>query len=212
MVIIGLLGILGFIAYDQYYNKDTEKPNNLVIEEDKPQVLTEDEALQIGKSLYLNARDNYYNVCTLAQKGAVDTYDYEDENLVKSEKGEKYTDITDYILNNTIFTEKALKQWEKTNKKILKTNDNRYYISSNQEDCGQGYISDSTEIKVIKIKEDKIKYEINEYFCESESESTNNCLNTKENLEKITTNFTIVKENEVWKIYDYTDSYNEYLR
>jgi len=87
---------------------------------------------------------------------------------------------------------------------------NEYFIRDGVGDCYQGLSEKSTKISIDDMDDKKIVYNITERYCDlrhwDECEGNNAEYGTD-----IDTKFTIVKDNNEWKVEDFTDSYTKYL-
>ena len=219
ILIILLLGALGYIAYDKVFTKETKKPEKTQTKvEEQPKLLSNEEALEIGKKLYLEARDNvykYYGTVLSIDRNVCYTYinnQMEQQNCDTVDPSNLYYKVSDKDFKN-IFTQNGINQFEKfmtidhTGKFIIYNND--YYIFGNI--SGQYTVDENvTKITVNKIEKDNIVFDVTETCFDlshyAEYEAGNNQYGTQ-----INSIFKIVKENDVWKIEDYTDAYTKYL-
>lgn len=193
VLIIVVLG--GYIVYDKVLNKEINEPVKTEKKEEKVELLTNDEALKIGKELYIKTRDIAYNHKNSMQVDTNICYLNENEQMVQTECGDvTFNKVTDNSFKNN-FTAKGLKQYEENAYEYggggFVVNNGDYYIKPYKFGAFNGpWDTDVTEIIVKSIEENSIILEAVETF----------------DTDTINTTFTIVKENDAWKIDDYTDA------
>ena len=198
VLVLLVLGMGGYIVYDKTVIKQNNESDKNVQTEKKleePSLLTNDEALETGKNLYIKTRDIAYNQ---GNEMKVDTnvcYSYENEQMTQTTCNDfTFNKVTDTSFKND-FTAKGLKQYEQKATEyggggfVIYNGD--YYIKPYKWGPFNGpWDTDATKITVKEINEDNILLEATETF----------------DAETINTTFTIVKENNQWKMDDYTDA------
>ena len=206
ILVVLLLGALGYIVYDKAFTKEetkdevtTSKKTEEVVKE--PQLLTSEEALSIGKDLYIKTRDIAYNQSGNMQVDENVCYAYENNQMKQVVCGDfPINKVTDVSFKNN-FTAKGLKQYEEKATEyggggfIVYNND--YYIASYKFGPFDGlWNTDAVKFEVKQINENIITLEATETFGDDVGEPLN----------LIKTSFTIAKENGNWKMDDYTDA------
>lgn len=219
ILLLALLGLGGYVGYDKFIaEKSSEETLKPEINEEKNN-LSEDLALSLGKNLYTDLRDVAYNICALGSRSVSGVCYYLNNGKMEQDntcqKGEMpYYLIADTNYKNS-FSSNGLKQYENymksENSGKLEINNNEYYIRDGLGDCQQGWSEKSTKISIDNMTDNKITYNITERYCDlghfDECEAGN-----MEYAKDIDTSFTIIKEDNEWKVDDYTDSYNKYLK
>ena len=198
ILVLLVLGLGGYIVYDKTMTKESSESDGTVQTEKKveePTLLTNDEALEIGKDLYIKTRDIAYNQ---GNKMQVDTsVCYSNENGQMNQ-----TTCSDFTVNKVSdvsfknnFTTNGLKQYEQKATEyggggfVVYNGD--YYIKPYKWGPFNGpWDTDATKFTVKQINENNIVLEATETF----------------DTETINTTFTIAKENNQWKMDDYTDA------
>ncbi len=209
ILVLAVLGLGGYIIYDKLLNNEvkepvkTEKKDKIKIEKD---ILSEDEALKLGKERYEYVRDGLF-LCGYKQ------VKYDDSKLFAwNENGKQITGDLNYAKITNIedikanLTEHSFLNWIKA--LDIKQDGNDYYIYVGGCGIGPDYAYDKFEIKIKDIKTNTITYSIDEYFY---IEDNNGIVEDINKAEKCTTDFEIIKEDNSWKIKEYTDSYTNYL-
>lgn len=202
-LVLIILGLSGYIVYDKFFKKEEKENKENIKAEEKvkePTLLTNDDALNIGKELYIKTRDIAYNhgVIANSEKMTIDT-----NNCYSNENGSMTkTTCDDFTFNKVLdnsfkenFTAKGLQQYEESAVEFggggFAIYNNEYYIKPYKWGPFNGpYDIAKTKITVKEINENTITLEATETFGD----------------ETINTTFTIAKINNQWKMDDYTDA------
>ena len=197
VLVLVVLGLVGYIVYDKFIVEDVNEPIK-VEKKSKTSLLNKEEALKIGKERYEYVRDGLYScgyekVKTDANKGI----NVVDNTMVPGNQFLKIANI-DEIKSN--LTEHAYLDWVK--EPYIQKYENDYYINL---ECGErpDYARDEYQIEVKEIKENNIIYSISEYFYSVDGGG--NVVEDINKAEKNVINFELVKEDNMWKIKEYTD-------
>ena len=199
ILVLLVLGLSGYIVYDKMLSsegidtKKTIETENSTVEQ--PKLLTNDEAIAIGQDLYIKTRDIAYNQGQKLQVDKSNCYVEENGQVVKAA-------CDDFTLNKVIdvsfknnFTTKGLKQYEQNAVDyggggfVIYNGD--YYIKEYKWGPFDGpWDTNATKISVKEINENNIVFVATETF----------------GTKLMNTTFTIAKENNQWKMDDYTDA------
>lgn len=232
-LIIVIAALTGYIVYDKTFSKEDEEEKTEIKEEIQKEeetvkeenteeketvvLLNNDEAIKIGKELYLKAKDLY--ICQLQKiTGSYsgwfeDSTEYSITNGVPSViasnseiYGFGYTKLKTDVSNKAkgIFTSEGLKNFlnqENTDNKGWVAQDNSGNLYCKGYLSRSGYkLLDEIGIIVSKNEESEITFTVTDYMSlvwdSSNIVSTNNT-------------FIIKKENDTWKIESYIDSCDE---
>ena len=219
ILLLAVIGLGGYIVYDKVFSLEKTKEESTKEETNEDNVmLSGDLALALGKKLYENARNVAYNICALGSISVSDTCYYFNNGKMEQDSTCQKGEVPYYLVVNTNykndFSNNGLKQYENymqtQNAGKFAISNNAYYIRDGLGDCQQGWSEKSFKIAVDNILNDKITFNVTERYCDlghfDECEAGN-----MKYAKDINTTFTIVKENNDWKIEDYTDSYDKYL-
>jgi len=204
ILVLVILGLGGYIVYDKVLNKEVKEPVKTEKKdkvETKKDILSEDEALKLGKERYEYVRDGLF-LCGYKQ------IKYDDSKLFGwNDNGKHTTGDLDYAKITNIediksnLTERTFLNWIKA--LDIKQDGSDYYIYVGGCGIGPDYPYDKFKIKVKDIQKDHITYSIEEYFYTMDN---NGIIEDINKAKKYTTDFEIVKENDMWKIKEYTDA------
>ncbi len=232
VLLLALLGLGGYVVYDKIALKEPQKFDSTEKKSEKqPNLLSNEEAIRIGQDLYLKTRDLYYggvsklmnneNYDFTWRENSVDNYVVENGVATKTdiEKTDgcglyKYPDEVAIAIKN-LFTESGLDKFLdnelKYNKRwVVKDNSDNFYMLG----ClsRSGVISlDEITIKPTNIGENNISFIVSDYMFEAGLDESEYNINSSK-ATKLDNTFKIVKENDSWKVEDYTDSYDKYLQ
>lgn len=207
ILVLMVLGLGGYIVYDKVLNKETSEPVKAE-KKDKTSnvnVLSQDEALKLGKERYEYIREGLY-LCGYKQIKWDDSKLFAWTDTGKQTTGDlsyaRITNIEDIKSNLTTHT---YLNWLKA--LDIKQEGNEHYIYVGGCGISPDYAYDKFKIGVKDIQENSITYSVDEYFYTSDN---NGIVEDINKAEKYTTDFEIVKENGTWKIKEYTDASNGY--
>lgn len=243
-LVIVIVALSGYIIYDKVtegnVKTDIKDTSNETLEDndtlgevkEEPEVektttLSNDEAIKIGKELYLKAKGLY--ICQM-QKITGDnnwfenTTEYSVSNGVASVipngsdmQGFGYNKVKSDVSNkiSALFTsdglEKYLNQEVMDNKAWLaKDNSGIFYCKSYLSRSGTRELSE-IGISVSNIEEDEISFAVTDYMGRAGLNESEYNVNSQ-SIAKKTNSFKIELENGTWKIDEYTDSYSELLK
>ena len=195
LIIMCLLGVVGYLVYENYYKEKeeipTEKINDEIKEETPKKEMSKEDALLLGTNLYNGAYELYNGRANFS----LNTEDSTDCD------GEMCSLITNFDnVTNNIFTESAKKEFERNAKTIRKI-DGKFYYLDNFELNPNSYIE--TNFEVSKITEDKVTFKAISDYCISDENT--NC----QNKESETKKFVIVKENNKWLVDEFINPVKE---
>lgn len=228
-LIIVIAALTGYIVYDKTFSKENEEEKTEIkeeiqneeetVQEEKETVvlLNNDEAIKIGKELYLKAKDLY--ICQLQKitgnysEWFENSTQYSITNGVPSviaSNSENYgfgyiklkTDVSSKAKG--IFTSEGLKNFlnqENTDNKGWVAQDNSGNLYCKDYLSRSGYKElDEIGILVSKNEENEITFTVTDYMSTVMDSS---------NVVSANNTFKIKKENDTWKIESYIDSYSE---
>jgi len=232
LLIFIILGLSGYITYDKIIKKE-ENVKNIQAEKEsaepkeiKENVLTNEQAIEEGKKLYPIVRNMYFGQIKLSENdkdnsklidGNTEYKISDDGTATITKQGDighsKFNSKVNDKINKT-FTKTGLERFlmdQKNNNKnwIIRDKDENFYINGYLSHSGTITIDDFN-IKPIDIQSNEISFVVSDYhFLHGLPDSEYNVNSSK--ATKIDNIFTIKKENNEWKVDDYTDSYNTYL-
>lgn len=203
-LILIILGLGGYIAYDKVINKETEEPAKEEKNEVKDNTISNEEALAMGKEKYEFAREGLY-LCGWKQV-KYDTnkhYSYSDTGMkeVSDGTGAEYAKITNIEDIKSNLTKHAFIDWIKS--LDIKNFEKDYYINVGGCGISPDYAYDKYNISVKQINEDSIVYSIDEYFYGTDDNGISEDLSK---ATKYTSNFELIKEDNTWKINEFNDA------
>lgn len=177
LILISVLVFGGYFIWKSNNKVDEQKSNNAV--------MSNEEAYELGKNMYFKIVNFSY------EEGEFNTEDGMAEILNISELKE-------------LTTEKVFKTYLTATEAAVEEADDGSYWCIGGRGSDISYL-DYWTIKVINISENEINYEVTEsYIKDPENYGKNiNELNNDE-LENKTNKFTLVKENNVWKVSEFT--------
>ncbi len=209
-VLIVIILILGGSIFYLNMNKDKVGCKNVCKNEkqgETKKILSNEDALKIGKEKYEYTRDKVYACGHEAIE--VDKnkhYEYSVTGMNENENGDwvKATNV-EKAKNN--FTSQGFYDWLATSDGVTSFSKTDIYIDYGG--CGGDpiYYPDNYEIEVYKILEDELDYKITEYFYEL---GDNFSGYNKENGKKVIFDFELKKENNEWKVNRYTNPTSYY--
>ena len=232
ILVLLVLGLGGYIVYDKIIMKETEEPEKTEKTKkevkEQPKLLTNDEAISVGQSLYLKTRDLYQGEVTkLLNKQYYNWIENNNDNYVLEngvatkvdiEKTDgcglyKYPDEVAIAIKK-LFTTSGLdkfldSEWKYNKRLVAKDNDNNFYMQGCLARSGTTVLDEIT-IKPTSIEENSISFIVTDYRFETGLDDSDYNINSPK-ATKLDNVFKIVKENDTWKVEDYTDSYNKFL-
>lgn len=232
VLVLLVLGLSGYIVYDKIFTKENERTKEPVKAENKVEeqqkLLTNDEATSIGQGLYLKTRDLYVGqVAKLMEEQTYnwlgsnnDNYVLENGIATKADIENtdgcglyKYPDEVATAIKN-LFTKTGLEKFmnsELSNNKrwVAKDNNDNFYMSGCLSRSGTTVLDEITIVPT-KIENNSISFTVSDYWFEAGLADSDYNINSSK-ATKIDNTFKIVKENDNWKVEDYTDSYNKFL-
>ena len=149
--------------------------------------------IELGNSIYEEIHNLY-----LYGNGIEYVYD-DDKNRIYIEDDGKYYEIKDKKVFTDLISSESLDRLTKIFE--IKEKDNKYYIS----DFGRG-ISNyyGTKLEIKKISKNKIEYKALSTLCEKNSIVTYGEGCTSDGYYEVEKPFTLVKEDGLWKVSEYT--------
>ncbi|MBR3362793.1 MAG: hypothetical protein IKG40_02580 [Bacilli bacterium] len=232
ILLLALLGLGGYIVYDKIVLKELQKFDSTEKKSEKqPNLLSNEEAIRIGQDLYLKTRDLYCggvsklmnneNYDFTWRDNSVDNYVVENGVATKTdiEKTDgcglyKYPDEVAIAIKN-LFTESGLDKFLdnelKYNKRwVVKDNSDNFYMLGCLSHSGV-ILLDEITIKPTSIEENTISFIVSDYMFEAGLDESEYNINSSK-ATKLDNTFKIAKENDSWKVEDYTDSHDKYLQ
>ncbi len=197
------------------------KQNNLVENKDKQpelEVVSDSEALTLGKDLYDKATEIYstWVLTPYCGYGSNELYNHEGVNIGGQPGYSYYESMFNNIDELREYLLKYLSQDivnSKVPKNVLENQEEiaDYIIYNNKlycrRDAGKGWLSSylgKYDIKVNSKESSKISYTITSYYTKNEEVCSKYWGCDKSNIETKDTNFTIEKINDKWIVTDYT--------
>lgn len=209
VVLVLIIIIMGGSLF--YLNMNKDKVNNKCKVEEKEEtknenLLTQEEALSLGKEKYEYARDGLYS-CGYTQVKIDESkfYTYTLDGMkTTGDSSDYYARITNINDIKSNLTFHGFIDW--VIYMDIKTFNNEFYFNSMG--CGEGpvHAKDNYEISVLKIYKDMIIYNVKEKFYKINNSDVSDEIDENSTVEN---RFVILKEDNVWKINEYTDYYAE---
>lgn len=198
-----VLGLGGYIVYDKYLTKEDEVPMTPKEQENtEDNLLSKEEALTLGKERYKFVRDGLY-LCGHNQ------VKWDENGVLPEDESHSYFKITNIDDIKSNLTEHAFIDWLNSQTPNVKQYENDYYIDGGG--CGGDptYAYNNEKIDVKEISENNISYSVEEYFYTSDD---NGIVQDINKADKVTTTFELIKEDNKWKIKEYTDAFDGYYK
>ncbi|MBR3199079.1 MAG: hypothetical protein IKG27_03595 [Bacilli bacterium] len=208
ILLIIVIGLAGYIGYDKYLIKEEQiKTGNETLETTET-LLSKEEALAMGKEKYKYIRDGLYE-CGYTQIKTEENKKYSYTNTGMTIAGEtgaylKITNISE-IKNN--LTNHGFSDWIYFME--IKKDGNDFYINYS-DGCGGDptYGYDKYEMIISKMTEDMVIYDITEKFYKENNNEISEEIDESENFK---TKLILVKEDNTWKIDEYTNYTLKYI-
>ena len=198
ILIILLLGAVSYIAYDKMLDEKcmkTKEPEKTVKKDETANVMSEEEALKLGKEKYEYVREGLY-ICGYNQVKTDSNTKI--EGVIDGLPKYKVTNISEIKAN---LTTHAFSDWYYYND--VEKQFDIYYMPTN---CGNGgslHAIDRYEIAVSSVSEDTIIYDIIE---KSYKFINNEIIHEIDESANFKTKFVLIKDNsDIWKIDEYID-------
>ena len=230
ILILIILGLTGYIVYDKLVTdkKTVQKQEQTKkAQSQKVNIISQGEAIMVGKDLYKKSRDLSNWQFELFNNGSTDNKtdqkNYKIENGIATEMPEGeyskiYTKFNDTISKNIkdLFTTNGLNQFlnyqtSKNNSFIVKDNNDNFYLQKNVGGRLGYHVIDDFDIQVNKIEENSVTFTVSDYWFEVGSDESDYSKSSPD-AAKIDNTFKIAKENDAWKVEDYTDSFEAYIK
>ena len=150
--------------------------------------------IELGNSIYEEIHNLY-----LYGNGIEYVYD-DDKNRIYIEDDGKYYEIKDKKVFTDLIYSESLDRLTKIFE--IKEKDNKYYIS----DFGRGITNAyyGTKLEIKKISKNKIEYKAISTLCKIDSIVSYGKGCTSDGYYEVEKPFTLVKENGIWKVSEYT--------
>lgn len=201
VLLFGLTLMIFITGCGKKEEKDTPKQDNGNIS-----VLTDQEALAVGKELYYKARDLKRNFAISTGKVNYKSFGFED-GICPTEDGcyqilEGYEEYA-----NTFLTKEVIEQFINEDENISRYNGEIKFVRV----LGRpGSLSSISEVDlVVRSKENNnILFDVITYYCDNVEDYSESGICEKEDIRSNdTTRFSIVKENGIWKVKEATISF-----